>query len=121
MNSSKFYIDYLDDILQAIEKAQQFTANMSFDDFKNDYKTKFAVIRAFEIIGEAANRIPKNIQNNHQNIPWSKMKGMRNKLIHDYMSVNTKVVWETIRDDLPGLKIEIEEMKNQLNSASNSE
>jgi uncharacterized protein with HEPN domain len=118
--SSDSYVDYLNDILQAIDKAQQFTSNISYEEFKRDEKTQYAVIRTLEIIGEASNNIPKNVRNNHPYIPWGEMKGMRNKLIHDYMGVNTKVVWNTVQEDLVTLETLIEKMKNQPGPTSGS-
>lgn len=61
----------------------------------------YAVIRAFEIIGEAACNIPEDIRSDHSDIPWREIMGMRNKLTHEYFGVNTKVVWRTIQEDLP--------------------
>jgi uncharacterized protein with HEPN domain len=85
-------VDYLNDILQAIEKAKQFTSYISYEEFKRDEKTQYAVIRTLEIIGEASNKIPKNILKNYKYIPRNEMRGMRNKLIYDYMGVNTLAV-----------------------------
>lgn len=85
-------MDYLNNILQAIEKAKQFTSYISYEEFKRDEKTQYAVIRTLEIIGEASNKISKNILKNHKYIPRNEMRGMRNKLIYDYMGVNTLAV-----------------------------
>lgn len=104
MSSSESFVDYLDDMLLAIKKAEEFISDMTFNEFKSDEKTTFAVIRALEILGEASNKIPNRVQQNHSEIPWREMKGMRNKLIHDYMGVNIEVVWKTTTEDLPELK-----------------
>lgn len=77
---------------------------MNFEDFERDDKTSFAVIRALEIIGEAAAKIPAEVQQSHNQIPWKIIAGMRLKLIHEYFGVNLRVVWETITKDIPGLK-----------------
>lgn len=114
MNNADTFSDYLEDILQAIEKADRFISSMRFQEFKKDEKTQFAVIRALEIMGEASNKIPKSTRDNYEFIPWKEMTGMRNKLIHDYMGVNTEVVWNTVREDLPVLQESIEKMKNDL-------
>jgi uncharacterized protein with HEPN domain len=95
--------DYLEDILDAIQKATAFMGEMSFDQFSIDDKTVFAVIRALEIIGEAAKKIPESIRANHTEIPWREMAGIRDKLIHDYFGINLKVVWKTVKEDLPSL------------------
>ncbi|MCK5170388.1 MAG: DUF86 domain-containing protein [Bacteroidales bacterium] len=73
---------------------------MNFEDFQNDDKTISAVIRKFEIIGEASKKIPDTIKKQNQSIPWKEMAGMRDKLIHDYMGVDIDVVWKTIESDI---------------------
>ena len=97
----RVYDDYLRDMLENAEKALSFVDGMDYDDFETDDKAVYAVIRAFEIIGEAARQIPENIQNVNPEIPWREITGMRNKLTHEYFGVNTKVVWRTVHEDLP--------------------
>ena len=62
-----------------------------------------AVIRNFQIIGEASKKVPKDIRDAHPGLPWKKMSDMRNKLIHDYLNVDATIIWETVRADLPPL------------------
>ena len=93
--------DYLRDMLENAEKALSFVDGMDYDEFEIDDKAVYAVIRAFEIIGEAARQIPESIQKNNPEIPWREIAGMRNKLTHEYFGVNTKVVWRTVHEDLP--------------------
>lgn len=120
MKNSDTFSDYLEDILQAIEKAEQFISSMDFQEFEKDEKTQYAVIRALEIVGEASNNIPKSVRNQYEAIPWKEITGMRNKLIHDYMGVNTEVVWNTVQEDLPGFQKAVEKMKRDLiNSEDN--
>ncbi len=69
-----------------------------------DQKTIDAVIRNFEVIGEAATHVPDDVQRLFVDVPWGKMKGIRNLLIHEYFGVDAEVLWRTIHDDLPGLK-----------------
>ena len=97
----RVYEDYLRDMLENAEKALSFVSGMNFEDFEIDDKAVYAVIRAFEIIGEAARQIPENIQEANPDIPWREITGMRNKLTHEYFGVNTKVVWRTVHEDLP--------------------
>jgi uncharacterized protein with HEPN domain len=96
--------DYLQDILNSIDLAEAFIAEMTFDEFQTDAKTTFAVIRALEIIGEATKNIPTPIREQYPSIPWKGFTGMRDKLIHAYFGVNLEVVWDTIQQDLPQLR-----------------
>jgi uncharacterized protein with HEPN domain len=93
--------DYLRDMLENAEKALSFVEDMDYDEFEADDKAIYAVIRAFEIVGEAARQIPDNMQKDNPDIPWREITGMRNKLTHEYFGVNTKVVWRTVHEDLP--------------------
>lgn len=93
--------DYLRDMLENAEKALSFVKGMDYDEFETDEKAVYAVIRAFEIIGEAARQIPESMQKDNSDIPWREITGMRNKLTHEYFGVNTKVVWRTVHEDLP--------------------
>ena len=104
------YTDYLNDMLENAEKALSFVEGMEFDDFQKDDKAVYAVIRAFEIIGEAARQIPENVREANPDIPWREITGMRNKLTHEYFGVNMKVVWRTVKEDLPVIIPALKEM-----------
>lgn len=91
------------DIVEAIEKINNYTSGMSYEQFCEDSKTIDAVIRNFAIIGEAARHIPDKIIQSHSEIPWRDMADMRNIIVHEYFGVNKKIVWETIQKDLPNL------------------
>ena len=95
--------EYLDDIILAAEKAITFLGPMTLDDFKSDDKTAFAVFRALEIVGEATKRIPDTVRGAYPKVPWRAMAGIRDKLIHDYVTVDHEVVWKTVVEDLPPL------------------
>jgi uncharacterized protein with HEPN domain len=95
---------YLDHILGAIVKIEDFTMGISRFDFDRNVMIQDAVIRNIEIIGEATKKISKPFTQSHQDIPWSAMAGMRDKLIHDYLDVDLDVVWKTVEVDLPLLK-----------------
>ena len=90
-------------MLTSAEKALSFVGDMTFEQFKSDEKTTYAVIRAIEIIGEASKKIPNDLMLAYPEIPWRDVAGTRDKLVHDYIGVNLKVVWLTLRDDLPTL------------------
>jgi uncharacterized protein with HEPN domain len=103
MNREHLYIDYLRDILEHAEKVQRFVAGMTVDDFLQDEKTVFAVIRALEVVGEATKKIPTEVREKYPNVPWREMAGTRDKLIHDYFGVNLGVIWKTATEDIPDL------------------
>ena len=88
-------------MLENAEKALSFVEGLDYEDFRKDDKAIYAVIRAFEIIGEAARQIPENVREKNPNIPWREISAMRNKLTHEYFGVNTEVVWRTVQEDLP--------------------
>ncbi len=98
------YSLYLKDILEAMASIEKFVAGMEFEDFKNDDRTSSAVIRKFEIIGEAIKHIPDEIRNKSPQIKWKQMAGMRDRLIHFYFGVKYDLVWHTIKDVIPKVK-----------------
>ena len=109
---------YLKDIKMAITSVERFIEGLDFYQFKNDDKTSSAVIRKFEIIGEATKNIPERIRKQYSQIPWKDIAGMRDKLIHAYSEVDLKLVWTTIQQRLPKLKSTIDELieKNLMKS-----
>jgi uncharacterized protein with HEPN domain len=110
MKAKREFLDYFKDIRDALEKIGNFTAGLDFESFVKDDKTSFAVIRALEIIGEAARKIPKSIRSRYPGVPWQDMAGMRDKLIHDYFGVDLRVVWKTLQIDLPPLKAGLDQI-----------
>jgi len=104
MKRGREYVDYLKDILEAIEKAEQFIEGMDFERFSSDYKTRFAVIRALEIIGEASKKIPETVKRQNPDLPWREIAGIRDILIHEYFGLNLQVIWKTLKEDFPKLK-----------------
>lgn len=96
--------DYLRDIIVSIDDISDFIGGMSFDEFKRDKKTVNAVVRSIEIIGEATKKIRESLKDGHKEVPWKKMAGMRDKLIHEYFGVDVEILWKTLKDDVPPLK-----------------
>lgn len=92
------------DILEAIDKIEQYTKNITLSEFKKNTLVTDAVIRNFEIIGEASVHIPEEFRHLHPDVPWKQMAAMRNLLIHEYFGVNDELVWQTIQVRLPILK-----------------
>jgi len=102
--------DYIEDILEAMTNAMEFTKDMSYDEFVKDTKTVYAVIRAMEIIGEAVKNMSEDIRKKYSDIPWRSMTGMRDKVIHAYFGVKIERVWEVVERDIPNLKPNFEKM-----------
>jgi len=102
MNPSKRqFILYLEDILMSIEKIQDYIHGLEYIEFKEKSIAQDAVIRNFEIIGEAAKNIPIEIANKYPNIPWKKMYAMRNIITHEYFGIDLEIIWEIIKNELP--------------------
>lgn len=98
----------IDDINDALNRIFQYVQGLDYADWLKDQKTIDAVIRNLEVIGEAAAKVPQEIQDKYSDIPWYQMKGMRNILIHEYFGVDNEMLWNTIQDDLPKLKKNIQ-------------
>lgn len=98
---------FLDDILESIERIEEYTQNITFETFLEDKKTFDAVIRNLEVIGEASKCLSKEFKEENSEINWRGVAGMRDKLIHGYFGIDPKIVWKTIQKRLPELKIQI--------------
>lgn len=105
---------FLNDIREAIDAIVSYVGDMDYDGFMRDKKTIDAVLRNLEIIGEAAKNVPSGFKEEYPSMNWRAMTGMRDKLIHEYFGVSPRIVWETVKNDLPALKSQIEEVLNTL-------
>lgn len=90
----------LDDMLRSAQKIKRYTTGFDFDSFVSDEKTMDAVVRNFEIIGEAANRIDPDFRDNNPEIEWKRIRGFRNRIIHEYFGIDYEIVWEIIESYL---------------------
>ena len=106
--------DYVEDTLTSIEETQEFTQGLDFDAFAKDRRTVNAVVRSLEVMGEAAKRIPAEIRKKYPEIPWKRMTGMRDKLIHEYSGVDVEIVWGVVKMELPPLKPFFDQMLQDL-------
>ena len=99
---------YLLDMLLAAREAREFTTDLTFETFQQDRMVQLAVLKAVEVIGEAASRVSTQGTETHPEIAWPKIIGMRNRLVHGYFSVNLSRVWETVQQDIPHLISQLE-------------
>jgi uncharacterized protein with HEPN domain len=97
-------LDYVNDILVSIQDVEEFTAGITFEEFLNDRKTTKAVIRSLEVLGEASKKISDDFKDQYPQIPWKRMTGMRDKLIHEYFGVDLEIVWNVAKEELPPIK-----------------
>ena len=100
---------YLKHILDAISNIEKFIEGVNKENFLGNVEKQYAVLRGLEIIGEATKNLSEELKKKHPNIPWKEIAGMRDKLIHQYFGVNLDLVWETIKTELPELKIRFQE------------
>jgi len=101
---------YCEDILESGNAILNFVEGLSFEDFCDDRKTYSAVIREFEIIGEAVGKLPESFRERRQDVEWQDIKDFRNLLSHEYFGVDLEIVWKIIEDDLPALMDAVREI-----------
>ncbi len=111
------YSDFVQDILDTINDVENFIDGMDFEEFIKDKKTVYSVIRAIEIIGEATKNVPELIRTKYPDVPWKKMAGMRDRLVHGYFGVDLEILWETAKEDVPQLKVPLSMVLEELDKA----
>jgi uncharacterized protein with HEPN domain len=108
MSKKRNTVLLLTDILNAIEAIEEYLLNFSEDAFYRDRKTKDAVVRNFEIIGEASRQLPAEVKLLYPDIDWRKITDLRNRIIHEYFGVDYVLIWEIVELDLPAFKQKIQ-------------
>ena len=106
---------YLKDILDAISDIEAFIGNINEAEFHKNKEKKYAVVRALEIIGEAAKNLSKELRAKHKEIPLKEIAGMRDKLIHLYFGIKWELVWETAKNKIPELKNQLLKISEEQN------
>ena len=101
---------FINHILESIQKIERYVSGLSSHDFANNELVQDGVIRNFQVIGEATKNLSNDFRKTHTGIPWKKIAGMRDILIHDYLGIDIYSVWETIKKDVPDLKAELEKI-----------
>ena len=95
------FLDFVDDILDAMDKAEILLTDVTYDQFAGDFRIHYAVVRALEIIGEATKRLPSSLRDEYPKIPWGGMAGMRDRIIHGYDTVDYEIIWNTVKEVIP--------------------
>ena len=102
----------VEDMLERIDRIARYTRGLDHDAFVDDDKTVDAVVRSFEVIGEAARRLPSEFKASHAEIPWHQIAGLRNRIVHEYFDVDVDLVWEIVRTELPRLKVSLSRLRD---------
>lgn len=121
MTGQRAYSVYLDQMRDAIQHALQFTAGLNQDQFVADERTIYATVRALEIVGEAAKRVPDQIRDLDSTIPWRTMAGMRDVMIHRYEEVDLAEVWNIVQGDLEEMLPRLERLQCLLEQREDEE
>ena len=102
------------DMKDSAEKILKYTNGIDFESFLNDDKTSDAVIRNFEIIGEAANRIDPDFKLSSPQIEWNRLRGFRNRIVHDYFGIDNEIVWSIIENDIQELILQLDQLITEI-------
>jgi len=107
---------YIEDILGSIAKIERYTNDVNENEFLTDTQIQDSVLRRLEIIGEAVKNIPDDFRNKYPQIPWKRIAGLRDVLIHEYFGVNPRRAWKVAKEDILSLKQEMLKVAKDLNS-----
>jgi len=101
---------YLEDIQTAMSRISEYLEDLTFIGFKKDYKTVDAVIRNFEVIGEASKNLPMAIKEKYPDVPWEEMYLLRNRISHEYFGIDYEIIWDVATNYLPENKHQIDDI-----------
>lgn len=101
-------------ILESIQEIEKYTAGENLENFMQNSMMKFASVKQIEIIGEAANHITEETKNKFSEIQWRQITGLRHELVHEYFGIDSNLIWQIIIEDIPALKIKIQEVLTSL-------
>ena len=104
---------YLDDILEAAKRIEKYIKGMTFERLKKNTLVIDGVVRNLEIIGEATKNIPAPIKEQHPEVEWKKIAGLRDILAHEYFGIDLEVVWDIVKNKLPALKAQVRQILNK--------
>ncbi len=114
MSNERRDLDYLRDIEDAIKRIQEYTRNLTWQEYIQDHKTQDAVVQNLQVIGEATKKLSNEFRQNTPEIHWKAMMGTRDRLLHHYFGVNQEIVWQIVQQDIPGLRHQIEKIISAL-------
>jgi uncharacterized protein with HEPN domain len=104
-------------MLESLEKIERYATELTFERFARDDRTVDAVVRNLEVIGEAARQIPSEVRERYPEVPWRRVIGLRNVVVHEYFAVDVEIVWTVVRQSLPELKEALRRMMAELGQA----
>jgi len=110
----RIYSLYIKDIIESIDKIEEFTKGMSYNQFYDDEKTRSAVVHKILVIGEATKSIPSNIRARYPQVPWSDMAKMRDKIAHYYFGIDYEIIWNVTKEKMPEIKPTLKKIYNAL-------
>jgi len=101
-------------ILDAISNIEEFTKDLSYEEYMADFKLRLAIVKLFEIIGEAVSSISSEVQEDHPEIEWTIIKSVRNVIVHEYFGIDYKVIWNSIQVNIPTLKKQLKDILSSI-------
>jgi uncharacterized protein with HEPN domain len=109
---------WLQDMLSATNENINFTEGMSFQEFLRSIQTIKAVLFNLQLIGEASIKVPEELKQTYTEIPWKELRGLRNRVAHEYFDMNLEMIWVIVQEQLPILKPQLEELLNALSEGT---